>query len=171
MAGISLPDRWCEVSSAGSSVYRLKPGIKRDHVRRWALPDRIFFGHGACHILAGIYLADAPLPGFYAERIIPRDGAPGGHMYVTDGEIAFDYHGYSRRGRLLDHHCRSWSVDYPGWACTIERVDFPILAANALNSRKMLGPDQYLRDVIPRARVFVAQRDHAVQSARARNVR
>ncbi|KRA45576.1 hypothetical protein ASD80_04380 [Devosia sp. Root635] len=152
-------------------MYRLKPGIKQNHMRRWALPDRVFFGHGACHILAGVYLADAPLSGFHAERIIPRGDVPGGHMYVTDGVIAFDYHGYSLRGRLLDHHRRSWSADYPGWDCDIERVDFPILGANALNARKMLGPDQYLHDAVPRARAFVAQREHVVQSTRARRLR
>ena len=152
-------------------MYRLKPGIKQDHERRWALPDRIFFGHGACHILAGVYLADAPLSGFHAERIIPRGDVPGGHMYVTDGVIAFDYHGYSLRGRLLHHHRRSWSADYPWWDCDIERVDFPILGASALNARKMLGPDQYLHDAIPRARAFLARTEHAVQSARALGLR
>jgi hypothetical protein len=45
-------------------MYILKPGIKRDPERRWALPDRIFFGHGACHILAGVYLENPPLRGF-----------------------------------------------------------------------------------------------------------
>lgn len=49
--------------------HALKPGIKQDAVRRWALPDHIFFGYGACHILAGTFLADPPLPGFYAEKI------------------------------------------------------------------------------------------------------
>ncbi len=34
-------------------MYVLKRGIKKDPERRWALPDRIFFGYGACHILAG----------------------------------------------------------------------------------------------------------------------
>lgn len=32
-------------------MYTLKPGIKKDPVRRWALPDRIFFGNGTCAIL------------------------------------------------------------------------------------------------------------------------
>jgi hypothetical protein len=50
-------------------MYKLKPGIKQDPQRRWQLPDRIFFGHGACHILAGIYLEAAPLAGFYAASI------------------------------------------------------------------------------------------------------
>tara|TARA_R100000365_G_C2708524_1_gene44679 strand:+ start:135 stop:593 length:459 start_codon:yes stop_codon:yes gene_type:complete len=147
-------------------MYRLKPGIKRDIVRRWALPDRIFFGHGACHILAGVYLAECPLAGFHAERIIPKDDVPGGHMYVTDGLIAFDYHGYSLRERLLAHHRRSWATDYPGWDCDIEIVDFPILGAHALNSRKMLGPDQHLGDTIARAKAFIGRFAHAERAAK-----
>ncbi|WP_338719751.1 hypothetical protein [Devosia sp. XK-2] len=149
-------------------MYRLKPGIKKDMVRRWALPDRIFFGYGACHILAGVYLAEEPLTGFYAERIIPRGDAPGGHMYVTDGTVVFDYHGYSRRERLLAHHRKCWSTDCPGWDCDIETVDFPILGAHALNARKMLGPDQYLFDAVSRARAFIARIPHEDRSARLR---
>ncbi|MBJ3783932.1 hypothetical protein [Devosia sediminis] len=149
-------------------MYRAKPGIKKDHVRCWALPDRIFFGHGACHILAGVYLGEAPLAGFHAERIMPHGDVPGGHMYVTDGTVAFDYHGYSLRQRLLDHHRRAWSTDHPGWDYEVERVDFPILGAHALNARKMLGPGQYLENPIPRASAFIARYDHQRAAARAR---
>lgn len=151
-------------------MYRARPGIKQDHVRRWALPDRIFFGHGACHILAGVYLAEAPLPGFHAERILPHAGRPGGHMYVTDGVIAFDYHGYSQRDRLLAHHRRVWESLEPGWDCDIGIVDFPVLGAHALNARKMLGPGQYLDNPIPRAQAFLARIDHGRQAARARSL-
>lgn len=54
-------------------MYVLKHGIKRNPEKRWALPDRIFFGHGACAILAGTFLKHSPLEGFYAERIIPGE--------------------------------------------------------------------------------------------------
>ncbi len=136
-------------------MYVLKPGIKRDPVRRWALPDRIFFGYGSGHILAGVYLQRPPLTGFYAERIIPIDELPSGHMYVTDGDVAFDYHGYSKRPRLLEHHRKGWTQRYPGWDCTIAGIDFPLLDTAALHARKMRGPDQYLFDPIPRARRFI----------------
>ncbi len=33
-------------------MYLLRPGIKENPVRRWNLPDRVFFAAGACHILA-----------------------------------------------------------------------------------------------------------------------
>lgn len=151
-------------------MYVLKPGIKKDLPRQWALPDRIFFGYGACHILAGVYLLRPPFSGFYAERIVPIGDLPGNHVYVTNGAIAFDYHGYSCRTRLLDHHGRAWASRYSGWHCVIEKVDFDLLDTQALNARKMRGPDQYLHDAIPRARRFVERVDHAGAFARARSI-
>lgn len=151
-------------------MYILKHGIKKDPVRRWALPDRIFFGYGACHILAGVYLQKPPLQGFYAERIIPAEGFAGGHMYVTDGIIAFDFHGYSLRDRLLAHHRKGWSAHIPGWSSVIEDVDFDALDTEQLNARKMLGPDQYLHDPRPRAVDFIGRRDHARDGDRARRL-
>ncbi|MFO1036532.1 MAG: hypothetical protein U1E45_06795 [Geminicoccaceae bacterium] len=151
-------------------MYVLKPGIKRDPARRWALPDRIFFGHGACHILAGAYLDRPPLPGFWAERIVPTDGLSGGHVYVTDGAIAFDHHGYSTRWRLLDHHRKGWTGRQPGWDCTVTKVDFSLLSAPALNARKMLGPDQYLFDPVPRAHRFIERKSHADAATKARGL-
>ncbi|WP_092423766.1 hypothetical protein [Alloyangia pacifica] len=153
-------------------MYRLKPGIKQNPQRRWELPDRIFFGHGACHILAGTYLEIAPLKGFHAERIIPGDGFAGNHIFVTDGEIAFDFHGYSLRNKLLLHHTSGWArVSDPGWYCRIEDVDFNLLDTRALNARKMLGPDQYFGDPRIRARSFLERIDH-IDSVKklARNV-
>jgi hypothetical protein len=142
-------------------MYRLKPCIKENPQRRWQLPDRIFFGHGACHILAGVYLETAPLTGFYAERIVPNEGYAGNHIFVTDGVIAFDFHGYSCRRNLLLHHASGWSrVSGPGWHCRLEKVGFDLLQPLDLNARKMLGPHQYLKDPRPRARSFLDRFDH-----------
>lgn len=149
-------------------MYVLKRGIKKDPQRRWNLPDRIFFGYGACHILAGAFLDHPPLAGFHAERIVPDEGFSGNHIYVTDGVVAFDYHGYSSRERLLKHHRKGWSGLHEGWNCTIERVDFHLLDTIELNQRKMLGPDQYLHDPVARARRFIGRMDHAEAAARAR---
>ena len=130
-------------------MYRLKPGIKQDPERRWALPDRVFFGFGACHILAGVYLQNPPLPGFLPERIIPGDGFSGNHIYVTNGDIPFDYRGHVKRERLLRRHTTGWAEQYPGgWNCTLEQSDFDLLDTHALNQRKMRGPDQYFGDPI-----------------------
>ena len=121
-------------------MYKMKPGVKQDPVRRWALPDRIFFGNGACHILAGVFLRSPPLPGFYAERILPGDGFAGNHIFVTNGTIAFDYRGYSSRLKMLVYHTNGWSRRSPdGWNCIVEEVDFDLLSTIELNCRKMLG--------------------------------
>jgi hypothetical protein len=149
-------------------MYRLKPGIKRDPQRRWALPDRVFFGNGSCHILAGVFLEHPPLPGFHAERIVPGEGFAGNHIFVTNGTIAFDYHGYSSRLRLLIHHTNCWARRCPdGWHCSLERVDFDLLGTIELNSRKMLGPDQYWGDPVSRARSFISRIDHSSGPAKA----
>jgi len=149
-------------------MYILKPGVKNDPERRWSLPDRIFFGHGACHILAGVFLEHPPLSGFYAERIIPGGGIAGNHIYVTDGNVAFDYHGYSARLRLLEHHTTGWSRRYNGgWNCAIEKVGFDLLDTSDLNLRKMLGPDQYHQDPIQRARRFIQRVDHRGAATKA----
>jgi len=148
-------------------VYTLKPGIKKDPERRWALPDRLFFGYGACHILAGVYLDRPPLAGFYAERVIPAGNHPGNHIYVTDGVLVFDYHGYSLRDKLIAHHSRVWSRQHEGWCFDIVRVDFGLLSTADLNMRRMLGSDQYLHDAVPRARNFIEQRNHVSAAARA----
>jgi len=147
-------------------MYVLKPGIKQDAQRRWALPDRIFFGHGACHILAGVYLERPPLLGFHAERILPVGSARGSHVYLTDGSVAFDYHGYSVRRRLLDHHRKSCSRQYPGWDCVTEQVDFDLLSTVELNRRNMRGPDQFLSDAAVRARAYLHRIDHTAAVAK-----
>ncbi|MEO1365029.1 MAG: hypothetical protein AAFU86_14790 [Pseudomonadota bacterium] len=145
-------------------MYRPAPGTKQDPARRWALPDRAFFAHGACHILAGVYLRDPPRHGFRAERIVPNGPYPGNHIYLTDGTLCFDYRGYCARDRLLAWYAAQQAKYTPQWRGTIEAVRFDLLDTAALNARQMRGPDQYLHDPIPRARTFVAAMHHTAPS-------
>lgn len=149
-------------------MYVLKPGIKQDAVKRWALPDRIFFGHGACHILAGVYLDRFPDSGFSAMWVKPRSGFSGNHIFVTDGRIAFDYHGYSVLERLLKHHERVWTSQFDGWSYDLVPVDFRLLDSAELNARNMRGPDQYQGDAINRTRRFLMQIDHERQKEKVK---
>lgn len=124
----------------------------------------MFFAHGACHILSGVYLDDPPLAGFHAERIRPGDGFAGSHILVTNGVLALDFHGHSSRIRLLKHHTFRWAGEYEeGWNCALERVRFDLLSKIELNSRKMLGPDQYFGDPISRKGLH-----HSIQPCRGR---
>lgn len=150
-------------------MYKMKPGVKQDPARRWALPDRVFFGNGACHILAGVFLEAKLDLNFFAERIVPGEGYAGNHIYATNGVIAFDYHGYSSRLRLLQHHTAGWSNQYAsGWNCALERVGFDSLSTADLNSRKMLGPDQYAGNPVKRAQTFIHRLDHTTGIDKAR---
>jgi len=141
-------------------VYVLKPGIKQDPVRRWALPYRIFFGYGACHILAGVFLERYAELNWYALRITPEKGLSGSHVFVTDGRVAFDYHGYSGLKRLLRHHEDSWTRYFGEWQAEIARVDFSLLDTTQLNARNMRGPDQYYGNTIERTNNFLDRFDH-----------
>ena len=138
-------------------LFQPRDNPKNDPEKRWRQPDRVFFGFGACHILAGVFLEDPPLAGFYGEWIVPSDGFRGTHMFVTDGHLAFDYHGYSLRKNLLSKFWRGHKKLYPGWDADVRLIDFPLLDTNELNKRKHLGPDQYFGDPRPRARQFIAR--------------
>jgi len=147
-------------------VYLLKPGIKENPALRWALPDRIFYGHGACHILAGMYLERFPEAGYHALWLKPKEGFSGNHIFVTNGKVAFDYHGYSVLERLLLHHKKAWASRFTGWDTDIALVDFNLLNTTELNSRNMRGPDQYLGNVLKRTSRYLDKVDHGRQKQR-----
>lgn len=136
-------------------MYQPPHGIKRDPVRRWRQTDRVFFGNGACHILAGVFLSRLEHEGYSARWICPRGGLAGYHVFVTDGAIAFDHHGYASPARLVNHHGKGWAARHPGWRADVIPVDFDLLGREALNQRRMLGPDQYFGDPVARAHRFI----------------
>lgn len=151
-------------------MYILDPQKKEDPARRWNLPDRIFFGHGACHILCGIYLQMFADSKFKPYWIKPAPGLPGMHVFVSDGKIAFDYHGYSVLNRLERHHRKVWESQIPNWNGELLKVDFELLNTQALNEKNMRGPDQYYGDVIERATKFVSQVNHEKMIKKARKL-
>ena len=136
-------------------MFHLRPEIKLDPRKRWALSDRIFFGYGACHILAGVFLLKSENRSYWAEKIEPSDGMNGNHIYVTDGLRIFDHRGILSKEKALLFHKRKWALREPGWDASIKVVDFDLLDTRELNKRKMKGPNQYLHNPIPRAVSFI----------------
>lgn len=137
-------------------MYIATKDIKTDPIRRWAQKDRAFFGRGACGILAGTYLRMFPNLNIWAEMIEPLAGMGGNHIFVTNGEIAFDYRGYCLRQSLLDIHRKGWrSLRGKQWNYSTSRIDFDLLSTKEMNANKMLGPDQYLHDPVQRAMAFI----------------
>src|SRR5262245_24928606 len=84
-------------------MYILDPGVKQDPVRRCSLPHWLLFSCGACPILAYAFLKAYPESGFCPIWSKPAAGFTGNHIVVVCDAAAFDYHGFSKRSRLLKH--------------------------------------------------------------------
>ena len=140
-------------------MYVLRPGIKQHPQKRWALPDRVFFACGACHILAYAFLETYRNDGFAALWIKPANGFTGNHIIATNGELAFDYHGYSELRSLVTHmhaKAKSW---WPGWHAEFVPVPTDVLISEEESTRYdglwLREPEQFLHDALPRARHFL----------------
>jgi hypothetical protein len=140
-------------------MYKVGKGVKTDPVRRWALPDRVFFACGACHILAFAFLETYPHSGFRPIWIKPAKGYTGNHIFLACGSAAFDYHGYSDLQRFLAHTRAKASRWWPGWSAELIALPADVLVSEQ-KSRQYDGlwlrePGQFLHDALPRARRFV----------------
>lgn len=144
-------------------MYRLRTeGGKDDPQTRWSLPERVFFACGACHILAHTFLETYPDTGFRAVWIRPRQGFRGNHIVAVRGqETAFDYHGYSRWPRLMEHFRRRAGQRQPGWE--VDLIDLPaeVLVSEARSKTYdglwLREPGQFLHNATPRAQAYLSR--------------
>lgn len=136
-------------------MFILKRSVKRNPELRWALGDRQFFACGACHILAYAVLERFPDAGFGAVWIKPATGYTGNHVIVTDGSLAFDYHGFSDWKHLRTHTIDKAKRLMPGWDCTLVPLPPDVLISEAksrtIEGLWLQGPKQFLHDALPRA--------------------
>jgi hypothetical protein len=148
---------------------RRTPGSKRDPVKQWALPDKVFFAAGACHILGYAFLEAYPDSGFQPVWIRPISGHTGNHIIVVRDDVVFDYHGYSTWSPYWAHTKRRANQCWPGWDAETVAVHREALVSNA-QARGYFGlsmkePKHYLHDPLPRARQFL-QKFPAPRAAR-----
>ena len=118
---------------------RRTPGSKRDPVKQWALPDKVFFAAGACHILAYAFLEAYPQSGFQPLWIRPIPGHTGNHIVVVRGDVVFDYHGYSNWPAHWAHTKRRANQFWAGWDADIVAVHREALVSNA-EARRVRRP-------------------------------
>jgi hypothetical protein len=141
-------------------MYRLRTkGAKRDPLKQWALPERVFFACGACHILASAFLRVYPESGFTPIWIRPARGYTGNHILVVRDQLAFDYHGYSDLAKLLAHMKRRANRWWPGWDAELIALPAEVLVSES-KSRTYDGlwlkePKQFLFDAMPRAERYL----------------
>ncbi|MBP0493780.1 hypothetical protein J5Y10_13415 [Roseomonas sp. SG15] len=133
--------------------------MKRDPVRRWALPDRAFFAAGACHILAHAFLDRHGRPGMRALWIRPAPGFTMNHIVVDGGAWIFDWRGYARRDAFLAHTWRKARRWWPGWDAALVELLREVLVSEPL-SRTHEGlwlrePGDFLHDAGMRARAYL----------------
>lgn len=131
------------------------PSAKNDPARRWALPDRVFFACGACHILAFAFLERFPDAGYAPVWIKPKTGR-GNHVVLKCCDDAFDYHGHSSWDRLIHHFQAKNEARWPGWTAEFVELAPADLIAGLGSSRfdglHLRGPHEFLHDALPRAR-------------------
>ena len=128
---------------------------KQDPEKRWALPDRVFFACGACHVLAYAFLARYGTAGMKALWLKPKPGYTGNHIFVASEAWTFDYHGYVCRDGFLRHTFRRARHYWPGWSATLIELPRDVLISEK-KSRLYQGlwlrePTQFLHDALPRA--------------------
>ena len=143
-------------------MYRLRTkGGKRDLEKNWALPDKVFFACGACHILAYAFLTTYSNRGFTAIWIRPRQGFTGNHIVAVSGSVAFDYHGYSDWVVLRMHLKKRANQWWPGWDGDLIELPQDVLISEA-KSRAYEGlwlrePAQFRFDALARARAYLGR--------------
>jgi hypothetical protein len=143
-------------------MYRItRPDYRKsDQEMRWALPDRVFFACGACHILAHAFLERWGDPKTKVLWIKQTPGFTGNHIVIDGGDWVFDYHGYSVREIFLSHTFRKARRWWPGWDATLVPIPDDILISEARSRAEGLWlrePEQFLHDALPRARSYLSR--------------
>ena len=141
---------------------------KSDLAARWSWPDRVFFACGACHILAYACLERWGKTGDKAVWIKPSPGFSGNHIFVDLGDEVFDFHGFSKKHRFLDHYWRKAEAALPGWDGTLVELPRDELISETKSKTYdglwLREPRQFHRDAMPRAKKFLEKFERAHSS-------
>lgn len=138
---------------------RRTPGAKRDPIKQWVLPDKVFFAAGACHMLAYAFLDEHPDSGFEAFWIRPSAGHTGNHIILKRNAVVFDYHGFSKWPQYWMHTIRRANQWWPGWSADLINIRKEALVsrhcARDYQGLWMKEPQEFRLDPIARARRYM----------------
>ena len=124
---------------------------KHDLAGSWSRPDRPFFASGACHVLAAAFLEAYPNADYHPFLILPNPGLRGSHVFVSDGKIAFDYHGFSKYDHYLSHFFTKIRRFFPRWHGQVIRLTESPIGVSFCEAHHCRLPSQYLHNPLPRA--------------------
>ena len=130
------------------------PEEKADLEASWARPDEEFFASGACHILAGAFIAERENFGLHAMVIQPTAGDRGAHVVVANDHTIFDCRGWTPRHQYLQFYAEAMSRVVPDWSFRLALVDDPIGWDFCLKHGHR-HPSQFRHDPMPRAIAFL----------------
>ncbi len=86
---------------------------------RWALPDRVFFACGACHILAHAFLERYGTASHKALWFKPASGFIGSQIVLAGEGWILDYRGYAARQLYLAHTFKRTAQRWSDWTATM----------------------------------------------------
>ncbi len=126
---------------------------------RWALPDRVFFACGACHVLAAAFLERFGETDAKVLWLKPNARQPSNHIVVATECWVFDYHGYTDREFYFEHTARKARRWWPDWELHLVELPPRVLlsetASRSFEGLWLREPGQFLHDAMPRARAYL----------------
>jgi hypothetical protein len=131
------------------------PAEKADLEGSWLRADQDFFGAGACHVLASVFLRERAGSGYRALLIVPSPGHCGGHVVAASTELVFDFNGFTPRSFYFAELERLHREREPAWAATLLELDLNPAGWDFCRKYAHRHPSEFFRDPLPRARAFI----------------
>ena len=128
---------------------------KADPEWLWHRTDRSFFAAGACHMLAHQFLKMNEGDGFHPMMVIPDSGFRGSHVFSSDGQVVFDYHGFSNHERFVAHYAIVIRRFFPDWRGSILDISDTFWTEGWFTQFPHRRLCQFSHDPTERARLFV----------------
>lgn len=121
--------------------YLRSPAERADPKLAWKRSDRAFFAAGACHILAFRFAQTNPERALTLVHLHPRRGFPGDHVWVRDGDWAFDFAGWTPEITLVERTTDAYTKLFPGWEFDLQVIADDLDAWCAATNHR--GPTQF----------------------------
>lgn len=128
---------------------------KRDLFGSWRRFDRAFFASGACHVLAYEFLKRPEADGFRPLMVEPDFGFRGAHVFASNGQWVFDYHGWSSHSKFVDHYLGKISRIFPDWSGKVTDISRDFWSEAWFARTGSRRPTQYHFDPTERTNAFI----------------